>query len=354
MGTIKYSLVTGVNGQDGAYLSRLLLDKGEYVLGLVRRSSSPSYERLQRANVLENGRFRLIEGDVTDFSCLLNIFKNYNISDVYNLAAQSHVMTSFSQPALTFDVNSNGPLYLLEIIRQYSPETHFYQASTSEMFGSNYTVGDDGTMYQNEDTSFLPQSPYACAKVTAHNLVRLYRQSYGIYACSGILFNHESPLRGEQFVTQKIVKWLKEFDRWKSSLGDNAIIDVRTPNDSHIVASGTFDVFRKLTLGNIESYRDFGYAGDYVNAMYMMMHKTTPSDYVIATGKSYKVKEFLEEAFGYYGLDYKDYVYFDKALYRPSEVDYLRGDPSKAKKILGWSPTVDFKGLVNKMITSDF
>jgi len=352
MGTDKYSLITGVNGQDGAYLSRSLLDKGELVLGLVRRRSENSFEKLKRANVLGSGRFKIIEGDVTDYASLSNIFKNFNIKHVYNLAAQSHVMTSFSQPALTFDINANGPLYLLEIIRQNSPETHFYQASTSEMFGSNYDLKDDGSKVQSESTSFLPQSPYACAKLTAHNLVRLYRQSYGLYACSGILFNHESPLRGENFVTQKIVKWLKSFISWKTSCSHP--IDTRTPHDSYIVETETFNAFPKLRLGNLESYRDFGYAGDYVEAMYMMINKTTPSDYVIATGNSYKVKDFLEGAFSFYGLDYSDYVYLDSSLYRPSEVDYLRGDASRATQILGWEPTVDFKQLIEIMITKDF
>lgn len=329
----KRAVITGITGQDGSYLAELLLNKKYEVLGIYRRTSQPNFSRL--ANCVANKRFHLIEGDLTDEGFLYRLLNDYEVDEFYNLGAQSHVKTSFDQPGTTWDVTAKGVLNCLEAIRNCSTGTRFYQASSSEMFGKNYTTvyddfGENPLKFQNEDTAFYPQSPYAIAKLAAHHLVRNYRDSYNIYACSGILFNHESERRGEQFVTRKITKWLGEF-----------------------IASDKDKKFPKLRLGNLDARRDWGHAEDYVRAMWLMLQQPKPDDYVVATGSTYTIKEFLEAAFKLYELDWEDYVVVDPAFYRPAEVDFLRGSPKKANEQLKWTPEVSFYKLVERMVKND-
>ena len=332
----KRAVVTGVTGQDGSYLSELLLSKKYEVIGVYRRTSQPNFSRL--ANCVANKRFNLIEGDLTDEGFLYRLLNDYEVDEFYNLGAQSHVKTSFEQPGTTWDITGRGVLNCLEAIRNCSTGTKFYQASSSEMFGKNYTevpIADDihqglVAKYQNEDTPFIPQSPYAIAKLAGHHLVRNYRDSYNIYACSGILFNHESERRGENFVTRKITKWIGEF-----------------------VASGKNKKFPKLRLGNLDARRDWGHAQDYVEAMWLMLQQSKPDDYVISTGETHTVREFLEVAFGHLGLEYEKFVVIDPAFYRPAEVDFLLGNSQKARKQLKWKPKVSFEDLVHRMVEND-
>ena len=325
----KVAIITGVTGQDGSYLSELLLDKGYTVVGLRRRSSSEKgLERIE--HLLNNDNFKLVEADITDSGCVNNLIREYMPDEVYNLAAQSHVGTSFNQPSYTTQVNLQGPTNFLEAIRLLSPSTKFYQASTSEMFGKNYELMGD-TKYQKETTPFVPQSPYAVAKLAAHEMVRIYRDSYGLFACCGILFNHESERRGENFVTRKITKWIGEF-----------------------VASGQDEDFPALRLGNLDAHRDWGHAQDYVEAMYIMLQQDEPEDYVIATSETHSVREFLTEAFNEIGIpDFEPYVVIDPEFYRPCEVDWLLGHTGKARQQLGWRPQVSFQDLVQRMVRSD-
>ena len=325
----KVAIVTGATGQDGSYISELLLDKGYTVVALRRRSSSEKgLERIQ--HLLNNDNFKLVEADITDSGCVNNLIQEYKPSEIYNLAAQSHVGTSFKQPSYTSQVNLQGPINFLEAIRLLSPSTKFYQASTSEMFGKNYEQMGD-TKYQRETTAFVPQSPYAVAKLAAHEMVRIYRDSYGLFACCGILFNHESERRGENFVTRKITKWIGEF-----------------------VASGQDEDFPALRLGNLDAHRDWGHAQDYVEAMYMMLQQDEPEDYVIATSETHSVREFLTEAFNEIGItNFEPYVVIDPEFYRPCEVDWLLGHTGKARDQLGWRPKVSFQELVQRMVRSD-
>jgi len=324
------AVVFGVTGQDGSYLTDLLLSKGYRVIGVARRSSVDTTERLNQN--IKNTNFTLIEGDITDGFCVSDIINKYEPNEVYNLAAQSHVGTSFKQPTLTWDVTGGGCLNILEAIR-VSPrvdDIKFYQASSSEMFGKNFTITNEGK-YQDEDTAFMPQSPYAIAKLAAHHLVRNYRDSYGIHASSGILFNHESERRGENFVTRKITKWIGRF-----------------------VASGKDESFPKLGLGNLKARRDWGHAKDYVRGMWLMLQQDEPDDYVIATGETHSVEEFLEYAFEHAGLgDWNQYVYIDPEFFRPAEVDYLLGNPTKAAEKLGWRPRIKFEELAQRMVEAD-
>ena len=325
----KIAIVTGATGQDGSYLSELLLDKGYTVVGLRRRSSSEKgLERIE--HLLNNDNFKLVEADITDSGCVNSLISEYMPHEVYNLAAQSHVGTSFKQPSYTSQVNLQGPINFLEAIRLLSPSTKFYQASTSEMFGKNYEVFAD-TKYQKETTPFVPQSPYAVAKLAAHEMVRIYRDSYELFACCGILFNHESERRGENFVTRKITKWIGEF-----------------------VASGQDEDFPALRLGNLDAHRDWGHAQDYVDAMYLMLQQDEPEDYVIATSETHSVREFLMEAFNEIGItNFEPYVFIDPEYYRPCEVDWLLGHTGKARQQLGWRPKVSFQELVQRMVRSD-
>lgn len=337
---MKTAIVFGVTGQDGSHLADLLLEKQYRVYGVSRRTSTDNTCRI--SHLLSTENFKLIEGDITDQSSVLNVLSiNGNIDEVYNLAAQSHVAVSFNQPGLTWDITGKGCLNILQsIVDLKMMNTRFYQASSSEMFGSNYDERKpDGDFddklpvekYQNEETKFLPQSPYAIAKCAAHYMTRLYREGYGLHASAGILFNHEGPRRGEKFVTRKITKWIGEF-----------------------VKSGKSKDFPQLRLGNLEAFRDWGYAGDYCEAMWMMLQQDCPDDYVICTGETHTIKQFLDVAFKEIGIeDWSNYVVQDPEFYRPAEVDYLRGDASKANNKLGWKPKHSFEDLAKMMVKHD-
>lgn len=312
----KRALITGITGQDGSYLSEFLLKKGYEVYGMVRRASVERFDRI--AHIQD--KLNLIQGDLTDQSSLDEAVKSIQPDEVYNLAAQSFVPTSWNQPTLTGEVTGMGTTRLLEAVRKFKPDSRFYQASSSEMFGKVREVP------QTEFTPFHPRSPYGVAKVYGHFITVNYRESYQLYACSGILFNHESPRRGLEFVTRKIT-----FGVAKIKLG----------------------LAGEIRLGNLDAKRDWGFAGDYVEAMWMMLQQDAPDDYVIATGETHSVREFVENAFGCAGLDWKKYVVIDSKFLRPAEVELLVGDPSKAKERLGWRPRVSFQGLVKMMVESD-
>ncbi|BAY51798.1 GDP-mannose 4,6-dehydratase [Thermostichus vulcanus NIES-2134] len=327
MGDRKRALITGITGQDGSYLSELLLEKGYEVHGIIRRTSTFNTDRIDHIYVdphQEGATLRLHYGDLTDGSTLRRIIELSQPDEIYNLGAQSHVRVSFDAPQYTVDTVAMGTLRLLEAIREYQERTgkqvKFYQAGSSEMFGLVQEVP------QRETTPFYPRSPYACAKVYAHWQTVNYREAYNLFACNGILFNHESPRRGETFVTRKITRAV-----------------------ARIVAGQQ----NKLYLGNLDAKRDWGYAKDYVCAMWLMLQQEQPDDYVVATGETHSVREFLELAFGYVGLNWEDYVEFDPRYLRPTEVDLLLGDPTKAKTVLGWQPSVTFPELVALMVEAD-
>ena len=315
----KTALITGITGQDGSYLLDLLLSKGYRVIGIKRRTSTISTDRIDHN--YNNPNFKMYYGSMHESSWMYRLLTKYMPDEVYNLAAQSHVRVSFDCPIETTDIVANGVVRLLEAVRHCCPKTKFYQASSSEMFGDNPTIP------QNEQTALMPASPYACAKVYAHNLIRNYRESYNLFACSGILFNHESPRRGETFVTRKI-----------------------TLAAARIVL-GMQD---KLYLGNLDAKRDWGHARDYVKAMWLMLQQESPQDYVIATGKTYSVKDFLDTVFNIAGLDVSTCVEIDQRLFRPHEVPLLLGDPTKAKKGLGWEPEYTMQLLAKEMYQEDF
>ena len=318
----KTALITGVTGQDGSYLAELLLSKGYHVVGVKRRTSLISTNRID--HILErhekNINFDLVYGNLNDSGALHRLLIEHKPDEIYNLAAQSHVRVSFETPEETTEYVAMGTLRLLEAMRNICPESKFYQASSSEMFG------DNPEHPQSETTRLTPASPYACAKVYAHNLCRNYRESYGLHISSGILFNHESPRRGETFVTRKITRAAA---RIKMGIQD------------------------KLYLGNLDAKRDWGFAGDYVEAMWLMLQQDTPDDYVVATGKTHTVRQFLEVVFNHAKLDIDKHVRIDERLYRPHEVPLLLGDPTKAREKLSWEPKVDFEGLAKMMYESD-
>ncbi len=354
---MKTAIIFGVTGQDGSHLLDLLLEKDYFVYGVSRRTSSDNTQRIAH---VDNNNFKLIEGDITDYSSVLKALSYHgHVDEVYNLAAQSHVAVSFNQPGLTWDITGKGCLNILQgMIDLKMLDTKFYQASSSEMFGKNYDIEvgmTTETKYQNEETKFLPQSPYAIAKCAAHYMTRLYRESYGLHASAGILFNHEGPRRGENFVTRKITKWIGEFVRWIDETGYT--IQELESNDFQLTEDSIQNLdgsFPKLRLGNLDAYRDWGYAGDYCEAMWMMLQQDKPDDYVICTGETHTIKEFLNLAFAEVGIDdWSNYVVQDPEFYRPAEVDYLRGDCSKANKKLGWSPKHTFKDLVHLMVNND-
>jgi GDPmannose 4,6-dehydratase len=310
------ALITGVTGQDGSYLAELLLSKGYRVVGVARRSSTVTNERIE--HLLDD--ITVVQGDLTDQGSLLAFLEEYQPTEVYNLAAQSFVPTSWNQPALTGDITALGVTRMLEAIRFVNPKIRFYQASSSEMFGRVVEVP------QREETPFYPRSPYGVAKVYGHWITVNYRESFGLFATSGILFNHESPRRGLEFVTRKI---------------------------SNGVARIKLGQAKELRLGNLESQRDWGFAGDYVKAMWCMLQQDAPGNFVIGMGETHSVREFCEIAFGHADLDYNDYVIQDERFYRPAEVDLLISDPSKAHAMLGWEPEVNFKELVMMMVDAD-
>jgi len=319
---MKKALITGITGQDGSYLAEFLLEKGYEVHGIIRRSSTFNTERIDHIYVdphFSKAKLFLHYGDITDSGQLTNLIYNIQPDEIYHLAAQSHVRVSFDMPEFTGDVTGLGTTRILEAIRRSGIKTRFYQASSSEMFG-------DFPPPQNEETPFQPRSPYGAAKVYAYWMVKNYREGYNLFAVNGILFNHESPRRGETFVTRKITRAIA---RIKYGLQD------------------------RLYLGNLEAKRDWGFAGDYVEAMWLMLQQEEPDDYVIATGETHSVREFLEEAFGYAGVDWNGHVETDSRYFRPLEVESLQGDASKAKRKLGWEPKVKFKELVKIMVDAD-
>jgi GDPmannose 4,6-dehydratase len=310
------AIITGITGQDGSYLAEFLLGKGYEVIGMVRRSSTVTFERI---NHIQDD-ITIIQGDLHDQSSLVDVIERYRPDEVYNLAAQSFVPTSWNQPVLTGEVTALGVTRLLEAIRLINPQTRFYQASSSEMFGKVREVP------QNEETPFYPRSPYGVAKVYAHWITVNYRESYDLFAVSGILFNHESPRRGLEFVTRKI---------------SNGVARIR------------LGLAKELRLGNLESRRDWGYAGDYVEAMWLMLQYETPKDFVIGTGETHSVRKLCELAFNHVGLDYQEYVVQDERFYRPAEVEMLVADPKLANEELGWHQKVGFEELIQIMVDAD-
>ncbi len=313
---MKRALITGITGQDGSYLAELLLEKGYKVYGIVRRTSTTNLERIAHLE----GEIELIYADLLDENSLIHALKVAEPDEVYNLASQSFVPASWSQPVLTGEFTALGVTRLLDAIRVVNPRIRFYQASSSEMFGATSEVP------QNERTPFHPRSPYGVAKLYGHWITINYRESYGMFACSGILFNHESPRRGLEFVTRKV---------------------------THAVARIKYGLQRELRLGNLEARRDWGYAKDYVEAMWLMLQQDEPDDYVIATGETHSVRELCELAFSLVGLDYRDYVIVDPSLFRPADVNLLVGDASKARRRLGWAPKVRFQELIKMMVEVD-
>jgi GDPmannose 4,6-dehydratase len=312
----KRALVTGITGQDGSYLAELLLGKGYEVIGMVRRSSTVNFGRIEQIQ----DRITLVQGDLLDQTSLIDIMREYQPDEIYNLAAQSFVPISWKQPVLTGEFTALGVTRMLEAMRATVPGARFYQASSSEMFGKVHEVP------QNERTPFYPRSPYGVAKVYGHWITVNYRESYGLFACSGILFNHESPRRGLEFVTRKVC---------------------------HGAAQIKLGLAHELRLGNLEARRDWGFAGDYVDVMWRMLKQESPDDYVVGTGETHSVRELCQAAFGYLDLDWENHVTVDPKLIRPAEVDLLVSDPRKAREKLGWQPTVSFEGLIRMMVDAD-
>jgi GDPmannose 4,6-dehydratase len=348
---LKKAIIFGATGQDGSHLAEFLLDRDYEVVGVARRCSVDTAERLEKA--MRNPRFRLAGGDITDAHSVMNLLReNADVDEIYNLAAQSHVSVSFKQPALTWDITGKGCLNILQSIVDLGLKCRFYQASSSEMFGASYNTDGHGEKFQDEETKFLPQSPYAIAKAAAHYMTRLFREAYGLHANAGILFNHEGERRGETFVTRKITKWIGDYHRWCKSIGITIFNEnIRDCNITDSLIYGDHS-FPKLRLGNLDAFRDWGYAGDYVEAMWLMLQQETPDDYVICTGETHTIREFLDVAF--LRLDGWDkYVVIDPEFYRPAEVDYLRGRNWKAINKLGWKPKHSFKDLVELMVEHD-
>jgi GDPmannose 4,6-dehydratase len=313
---MKKALITGITGQDGSYLAEFLLEKGYQVIGMVRRTSTLNFQRIEHIQ----DQIELAQGDLLDEVSLMTILQEHRPDEVYNLAAQSFVQTSWLQPVFTGKVTALGVTRLLDAIRMVDTDTRFYQASSSEMFGQVRAVPQD------ETTPFYPRSPYGVAKVYGHWITINYRESYDLFACSGILFNHESPRRGLEFVTRKV---------------------------THGAARIKLGLANELRLGNLESRRDWGYAGDYVKAMWLMLQQNKPDDYVVGTGKTWSVRDLCQTAFSYLDLDWQEHVVQDPRFYRPAEVDLLISDPSKARRVLNWEPTVSFEELVHMMVDAD-
>lgn len=316
----KTALVTGILGQDGPYLAKLLLEKGYKVYGMIRRYSNPNYSNLDFLGITKQVEF--VEGDMSDESSLYHLIRTIHPDEVYNLAAQSHVRTSFDQPKLTTEINSLGVLYMLNAVKMFSPTTRIYQASTSEMFG----LSNDGG-YQDESTMFHPRSPYGVSKLYAYWMCVNFRESYGVFAANGVLFNHESPIRGKKFVTRKVTDGVA---RIKLGLAES------------------------ISLGNLDASRDWGFAGDYVEAMYLMLQQDKADDYVVATGVAHTVKDMVKLAFEHVGIkDWEKYVKIDPAHMRPAEVPFLLGRADKAHKQLGWKPQTSFEDLIKMMVEED-
>ncbi|HEU5104133.1 MAG TPA: GDP-mannose 4,6-dehydratase [Roseiflexaceae bacterium] len=310
------ALITGITGQDGSYLAEFLLERGYEVIGMIRRSSTVNFERINHIQ----DKLTLVSGDLLDEASMINLLREHRPTEIYNLAAQSFVQTSWTQPVFTGESTALGVTRILDAIRIVDPDVRFYQASSSEMFGKVVEVP------QRESTPFYPRSPYGVAKVYGHWITVNYRESYGMHASSGILFNHESPRRGLEFAPRKI---------------------------AHGVARIKLGLDKELRLGNLEAQRDWGFAGDYVRAMWLMLQQDQPGDYVVATGQTQSVRRFCELAFGHVGLDYREHVVLDERFMRPAEVDLLVGDPSKAHEVLGWQPETSFEELVRMMVDAD-
>jgi GDPmannose 4,6-dehydratase len=313
---MRKALITGITGQDGSYLAEFLLEKGYRVIGMVRRTSTINFDRIRHIQ----DKVEIVQGDLLDQVSMLDILQEWRPHEVYNLAAQSFVPTSWKQPVLTGEFTALGVTRLLDAVRLVDPNIRFYQASSSEMFGKVREVP------QKETTPFYPRSPYGVAKVYGHWITVNYRESYSLFACSGILFNHESPRRGLEFVTHKV---------------------------TDAVARIKLGLANELRLGNLDAQRDWGYAGDYVRAMWLMLQRPEPTDYVVATGETHSVRDLCEVAFGHVGLDWRDHVVVDERFLRPAEVDQLVGDPTKAREELGWEPTVSFEELIRMMVDAD-
>ena len=320
---MKRAFITGISGQDGSYLAELLLEKGYEVWGLLRRHSIPENQtsRLNDIGIFDNPKLRLVYGDVTDLPSLLHLFREANPHEIYNLAAQSHVRISFDQPAFTTNADANGVLNVLEAARTMCPDARIYQAGSSEMFGNE--VDKDG--YRRETTPMLPVSPYGCAKLYAYNLCRVYRSSYDMFISNGILFNHESPRRGLNFVTNKIVAGAVDIHKGRATT---------------------------LPLGNLEATRDWGHAKDYVRAMWMMLQHDKPDDFVCAMGESHSVRDLCAEVFAELDMDYLEYVTRDERYFRPTELHDLKGDCTKLKEVLGWEPEYTFRGMIEEMVNA--
>lgn len=317
----KRALITGITGQDGAYLAKLLLDKNYEVFGFSSRRVNQSYDNLDFFGITD--KVKIIFGDITDQTSINHAVKTSRPHEVYNLAAMSFVGLSWQEPIHTANVNAIGPLYVLEAIRNYAPDAKFYQASTSEMYGNNW----ENDFTQNENTAFRPRSPYGSAKAFAYYTTVNYRESYDLFACSGILFNHESPIRGKEFVTRKITDGVAKIQQ---------------------------GLAQTIELGNLDARRDWGYAGDYVEAMWMMLQQDTPDDFVIATGETWSIRELLDAAFGYIGIsNWSNYVVQNPDFIRPAEVPHLKGNPAKANNVLGWKPNTTFTELINMMMEAD-
>ena len=341
----KTALITGISGMDGSHLADFLLEKGYEVFGMERRSS---YINNVNTAHLE-GKITILNGDMTDQNSLLRCLKESKPDEVYNLAAQSFVGESWNTPEQTSNVTGLGVLRILEAIREFNPDIKFYQASSSEMFGR--MVENPA----NENTPFYPRSPYGVSKLYGHWITKNYRESYDMFACSGILFNHESERRGEHFVTRKITKWIGEFMGWLDRSGlDESQLTRTKESDELIYASGHQDSYRKLRLGNLKAKRDWGHAEDYVEAMWLMLQQDEPDDYVVATGETYSVADFLDASFRAVGIeDWSNLVYIDPEFYRPAEVDYLLGIPTKAEDKLGWERKISFSDLAERMVKFD-
>lgn len=350
----KTALVTGATGMDGSYLLELLLDKGYKIYGLMRRSSVDTTERIR--HLIDNPNLEIITGDITDSCLMYKLVSDIKPDEVYNLAAMSHVGVSFSNPVSTFEIDTLGCLYLLEAIRLYSPNTKIVQASTSELFGSNYdkiTFGNEIIKFQNEKTHFEPNSPYAVAKLAAHNLIRVYRDSYKIHANASIAFNHEGSRRTPTFVTRKITRYVAALYNYLN-VPNHHHTELQIFKERMEVSTNTFNEVPKLRLGNIYSSRDWSHAKDIVYGQWLMLQQEKPDDFVFASEEAHTVEEFLKKSFKYVGIkDYKKYIEIDENLFRPNEVEYLRGDASKAQKVLGWKPSVSFDDLIEEMIDYD-
>lgn len=342
------ALIFGVTGQDGSYLADFLLNKKYKVTGVGRRCSHYSHERIEHLKYISD--FNFVEGDITDFSSIVNIIRETQPDEIYGLAAQSHVGTSFKQPLYTWDVTAKGCMNILEAIRVVNPKIKMYQASSSEMFGDQYSIDTNGVKYQDEQTPMRPQSPYANAKLAAYNATRLYRHAYNMFISNGILFNHESSRRGQQFVTRKITLWIGEFINWMAE--NHTEPEKLDFEDTYVIYKDK--KFSKLALGNLHASRDWGHAKDYCRAMWLIMQYYQPDDFVIATGQTHSVEDFVKTAFKCVCIDnYRDFIYVDPQFVRPQEVPFLRGVSQKARIELDWQPEYTFNQLVEEMVQED-